>query len=170
MGTRRVFSERPSLGMSCESMEGVESPVVETKKTAPDLLGLNPRAIQRPPGRLFGEVEGVLDVQGVLLGERVVVVEPLGRDAEVAGLYVYVVEDRQEPLDVPVDPGEHRPREVLGGLLGDSVARQGGRHREDPRVLDLHTPFSSLCPFVSSGSGSGVAHELRKTYWGRRLR
>ncbi len=42
MGTRRVCSERPSRKMSFESSEGVERPVVETKKIAPTSSGSAP--------------------------------------------------------------------------------------------------------------------------------
>jgi hypothetical protein len=42
IGTRRVCSERPSRKINFESREGVENPVVETKKTAPTSSGSAP--------------------------------------------------------------------------------------------------------------------------------
>jgi hypothetical protein len=65
----------------------------------------------------------MLDVEGVLLGEGVVSLEPLCRYAEVAVLYVYVVEDREQPLDVTVPAREHAPGKRLRFLLPDPVGR-----------------------------------------------
>src|SRR5215217_5860322 len=99
-----------------------------------DLIGLGPNPVQRPPRGLRGEVEGMLDVEGVLLGEGVILLEPLCGYAEVAVLYVDVVEDREQPLDVTVTvpAREHVPGERLRFLLPDPVGRQGAGDREDP--------------------------------------
>src|ERR671916_532936 len=126
-------------------------------------------------GRLLREVEGVLNVEGVLLGEGVVLVEPLGRLTEVAAVYLHVVEDRQEALDVFVDPGEHSTREVLGRTLDDTVLRYHRRHRENTRVRGCHrcaplSPPATGPRGCCSNSVSGTVQVLRKTYWEGRLR
>src|SRR3712207_8848430 len=63
------------------------------EKDRAHLLRLRPHLVQRSPRRLLGEVEGVLDVEGVLLREAVGPLEPGWRHAEVSAVYVRVVED-----------------------------------------------------------------------------
>src|SRR5919107_2197010 len=110
-------------------------------------------------GRFLREAEGVLDVEDVLLGEGVILVEPLGRHAEAATVYLYVVEDRQETLDVLVDTGEHGACEVLGRPLGHAMFGHRGRHREDSWVRQRHLhapsrspPMRAISPMIPSSS------------------
>src|SRR3712207_4456484 len=118
----------------------------------------------------------MLDIEGVLLGEGVILVEPLGRHAEVAAVYLHVVEDRQEALDVFIDPGEHCAREVPGRALSHAMFGHRRCHREHSRVRGRHLYAPSRSSAVlglrvcSSKPVSGTAQVLRKTYWEGRLR
>ena len=131
------------------------------------ILRVRAAPVQRSLSRLLREVEGVLDIQGVLLGKGVVLLETLHGHAEVAVLDVDVVEDGDQTLEVPVRLGEHAPREPLGLALPHAVGRQGGRDREDSG-RELAQLVAD--PVSRATSGSGCSHVLRKTYWETRLR
>src|SRR5829696_2198732 len=123
----------------------------------PDLRRVGAGLVQRAAGRLLREADGVLDVEDVLLGEGVILVEPLGRHAEAAAVYLYVVEDRQETLDVLVNPGEHGVCEVLGRPLGHAMFGHRGRHREDSWVRQRHLHAPSRSPAVLRLSSTRVS-------------
>ena len=106
------------------------APVVETKKIAPTSSRSAPLRSSALLGRLLREVEGVLDVEGVLLG-KVVLLEPLHGHAEVAVLDVDVVEDGDQALEVPVRLGEH----ALANRASPCPARWGGRAVATERIL-----------------------------------
>src|SRR5215210_4152955 len=132
-----------------------------------DLLWPGPHPVERPSRGLLGEVEGVLDVEGVLLGKAVVPLEPPYGHAEMAVVDVDVVEDRQKTLEVAFPAREHAPGKRLRLLLSDPVGRQGCGDGEDgwvasdqgfPNGVSLARPGS----VALSGSGSGVWQVLRK--------
>src|SRR5215211_1661427 len=134
-----------------------------------DFIWCGPNPVQRPPRRLLGEVEGVLDVESILLGESVVSLEPLYGHAEVAALYLDVVEDREQPLEVTVPAREHAPGERLSLLLPDAVGWQSAGDGEYPWCVQGSTGRVCVAK-SSSASGSGCSQVLRKTYCEIRLR
>jgi hypothetical protein len=77
----------------------------------------------------------MLDVQRVPLGERPLPPVPPQRLAEVAGLYPAVIEDREEPLQVPELPREEIAGKPLDLLLPHPVGRDGRGRREDARIV-----------------------------------
>jgi hypothetical protein len=135
--------------MSLESSEGVE---------------------RRPPRCFLRQVEGVLDVEGVLLRKAVVLFEPSRRHAEVPAVYVRVVEDLQKALEIPVSTGEHPAGELFDLFLPDPVRRKGGCDRENSGI-EIAQRFSGWESVGrASGSVSGSSQVLRKTYCEGRLR
>src|SRR5215212_10640448 len=100
-----------------------------------------------------------------------VLLEPLCGHAEVAVLYVDVVEDREQPLEVAVPSREHALGERLGLLLPDAVGRQGTGDGENPGYVLAQRFSDRVCVAVSgSESGSGFSQVSRKTYCEIRLR
>ncbi len=74
----------------------------------------------------------MLDKERVLLGEGVVLLEPLDGHAEVPVLHVDVVEDGDQAFEVGVGFGEHAAGELPRLCLPDAVGRHGGRDRDHP--------------------------------------
>src|SRR5918992_1430911 len=68
IGIRRVCSERPRRKISFASRDGVETPVVETKKIAPTFSGSTP-ALSHAVGRQSGRDR---KDSGAVLAQRVV--------------------------------------------------------------------------------------------------
>ena len=77
----------------------------------------------------------MLHVQGIPLGKRPLLPEPLQRLAEVTGLYKAVVEDRKEPLQIPELSGEEPTGKLLDLPLLDAVRRNGRGRRKYTRTI-----------------------------------
>src|SRR5690606_23159579 len=131
---------------------------------------IDPGLLERDRGGPGRELQRLLAIGGVLLGEAALLLEPLDRSTNVAGLDPGVFVDLEQPLELGVAVvaeivGEEPSRELLGARLREPVLRRGAGDREhaDPSAHSCSLRESA----ESAGSGrsaSGVRQVSRNTY------